>query len=79
MAWNLKQQSYSTRCWRGLFYRVREANQILHVLISRVGLEDLFSVTTSDSGVTIDYQFARYVFLYDSIRDMLYENSAKLK
>lgn len=56
-----------------------EANQILHVLISRVGLEDLFSVTTSDSGVTIDYQFARYVFLYDSIRDMLYENSAKLQ
>lgn len=56
-----------------------EANNVLRALIRRMDLEDLFQVSTEDSGIEIiNYQFNRYDKGYTSIRKMLYSVKAKL-
>lgn len=56
-----------------------EANNVLRLLIERMGLSDLFVASTEDSGITISqYQMHRYVFGYDGIRKMLKASGAKL-
>lgn len=57
-----------------------EANQVLAMLVERLGLSALFEVDSGDSGIEIrNYQFHRYCKAYDGIRDMLSDNGAKLK
>lgn len=57
-----------------------EANEVLAVLIARVGLSGLFTVDDGTSGINItNYQFTRYCKAYDGIRAMLAASGAKLK
>ena len=57
-----------------------DANQILALLIARMGLDDLFTAKKEAAGVDIvRYQFHRYCKGYDGIADMLSDNGAKLK
>lgn len=85
--------TYKGRTWHGIlnskvispnsgedYYKVSgEANEVLRSLISRLGLEELFAVGETDSGINIKkYQFVRYCKGYDGIRDMLASFGAKL-
>lgn len=57
-----------------------DANAILSMLVSRLGLSELFVTAETDSRVNISrYQFARFCKGYDGIRAMLAKNGAKLK
>lgn len=57
-----------------------DANEILHDLISRLGLSGLFVAVDNLSGINISgYKFNRYCKGYDGIRAMLAKNGAKLK
>jgi hypothetical protein len=57
-----------------------DANDGLAMIIARLGLGDLFTVSPGASGININnYQFHRYCKGYDGIRDMLGDNGAKLK
>lgn len=57
-----------------------DANEILSMLIARMGLTELFVAAEGLSGINISkYQFRRYCKGYDGIRDMLGDNGAKLK
>lgn len=57
-----------------------DANRVLEMLVDRLGLAELFSVSPATSGVMINrYQFYRYCKAYDGIRAMLADNGAKLK
>lgn len=57
-----------------------DANEILYILINRLGLASLFNVKTGVSGIDIsNYQFHRYCKCYDGIADMLADNGAKLQ
>ena len=57
-----------------------DANDILSMLITRLGLSDLFSAPEKPSGINVSkYQFNRYCYGYDGIRAMLAKNGAKLK
>lgn len=57
-----------------------DANEILWLLIDRLGLSDLFTVKTETAGIDIpNYQFHRYCKGYDGIADMLADNGAKLQ
>lgn len=57
-----------------------EANEILAMMIARLGLSGLFVVAEKVSDITIKkYQFHRYCKGYDGLRDMLGSNGAKLK
>lgn len=57
-----------------------DANDVLSMLIARLGLSDLFSAVEKSSGINISrYQFNRYCKGYDGIRAMLAKNGAKLK
>ena len=56
-----------------------DANEILSMLIDRLGLTRLFVAEDGLSGINIrKYQFHRYCKGYDGIRDMLGDNGAKL-
>ena len=57
-----------------------DANNILSMLIDRLGLSGLFVAVEDSSGISISkYQFHRYCKGYDGIRAMLAANGAKLK
>ena len=57
-----------------------DANELLSMLIDRLGLTYLFVAAEGSSGINISkYQFHRYCKGYDGIRDMLGDNGAKLK
>ena len=57
-----------------------DANEILSLLITRMGLSDLFTAKKEAVGIDIErYQFRRYCKGYDGIVDMLSANGAKLK
>lgn len=57
-----------------------DANEILSMLIARLGLSNLFVTAGDPSGVNISrYQFNRFCKGYDGIRAMLAANGAKLK
>ena len=57
-----------------------DAHDVLSMLISRLGLSDLFSAVKTPSGINISrHQFNRYCYGYDGIRSMLAKNGAKLK
>ena len=57
-----------------------DANEVLGMLIARLGLSGLFVAVEKLSGINIvNYQFARYCKAYDGIRTMLAANGAKLK
>ena len=86
--------TYAGRTWHGLlnskvispdagegYLKVSgDANDILRMLVSRMGLGALFAVEDVPSGINISkYQFHRYCKGYDGIRDMLADNGAKLK
>lgn len=85
--------TYSGRTWHGVLnskvlepdvgegYLILngEANQILSHLIDRMGLSNLFSVPSIDSGISIsNYKMNRYIRGYDGIRKMLKTFGAKL-
>ena len=85
---------YRGRTWHGIldgkiiqpdtgenYYTVSgDANSILSALITRIGLDSLFTVSEGASGINIsNYQFARYCGAYDGIRAMLAAAGAKLK
>lgn len=56
-----------------------EANSVLKEIITRLKLNDVFSVSEDDSGIEIiHYQCSRYPCAYDEIRKMLYEFMGKL-
>lgn len=56
-----------------------DANELLAMLIDRMGLSGLFVAAEELSGINISkYQFHRYCKGYDGIRDMLGDNGAKL-
>ena len=56
-----------------------EANGMLGMLISRIGLSELFVASTNDSGINVSgYKMNRYITGYQGIRKMLKESSAKL-
>ena len=57
-----------------------EANAVLTTLIIRMDLQDLFTVSAEDSGITIkSYQMNRYIGGYSGIQKMLKASGAKLK
>lgn len=57
-----------------------EANTLIGQLLSRLGLEDLFSVSGEDSGLYINgYQMNRYIPAYEGIRKMLRTVEGKLR
>ena len=57
-----------------------DANEVLALLIVRMGLSELFTAKKETAGVDIGkYQFHRYCYGYDGIADMLADNGAKLK
>ena len=57
-----------------------EANAVLATLITRMDLQDLFTVSAEDSGITIkSYQMNRYIGGYSGIQKMLKASGAKLK
>ena len=57
-----------------------DANEILSMLIARLGLSELFVAAEYASGISVkDYQFTRYCKGYDGIRAMLESANAKLK
>lgn len=86
--------TYTGRTWHGIInskviepnpgenYLVvsGDANDILAMLVDRLGLSALFVADENSSGVSISrYQFHRYCKGYDGIRAMLAANGAKLK
>lgn len=57
-----------------------DANDILSMLIVRLGLSELFTAKKEASGIDIqNYKFRRYCKGYDGAADMLSANGAKLK
>lgn len=57
-----------------------EANQVLGLLINRMGLSDLFKASSESSGLTVNaYKMNRYVKGYLGIRNMLETVNGKLK
>lgn len=88
-----KSITYTGRTWHGMInskviqpdsgedYLVvsGDANEVLELLIDRLGLSGLFTAASTLSGVNIKkYKFKRYCMAYDGIRDMLEDNGAKL-
>jgi len=86
--------TYKGRTWHGLlnskviqpdsgadyFIVSGDANEILALLIDRLGLSELFVAAEEISGINISkHQFHRYCKGYDGIRDMLESKGAKLK
>ena len=83
---------YKGRTWHGILeskilepdkgadYLIVEgdANTVLSFLISRMGLDGLFKVSTAVSGINISYQMNRYVGGYTGIMKMLKKHGAKL-
>jgi hypothetical protein len=55
-----------------------DANDILHMLIERLGLTAIFATPGQPAGHHVSYQFHRYCLAYDGIRDMLADNDLKL-
>ena len=85
--------TYSGRTWHGILeskvlqpdtgqdYLVvsGEANEVLKLLIYRMGLSELFKVSTVNSGIQISsYQMNRYIKGYTGIMKMLKAYNAKL-
>lgn len=56
-----------------------EANQVLAFVIERIGLGDLFTVSTKDSGIMIENYRIRYDTAYLAVCDMLSEYNGKLQ
>lgn len=86
--------TYMGRTWHGIlnskviqpdpgtdyFTVTDDANRVLSMLISRLGLSGLFVADETLSGVNISaYKFHRYCKGYDGIRMMLASHGAKLK
>lgn len=91
---NSESITYTGRTWHGILNSkvllpdMREthlivsgdANTVLAMLVSRMGLSGLFEADETDSGVIISgYQFPRFCKGYDGIRAMLAKHGAKLK
>ena len=55
-----------------------EANSVLSQLVTLLDLGDVFEASSEDSGIAIDYQFARFVDGYSGIFKMLASVGAKL-
>ena len=55
-----------------------EANSVLASLITLVDLNDVFTASTENSGITVNYQFTRFVDAYTGIYKMLKSANAKL-
>ena len=86
--------TYSGRTWHGIlagnviepeagydyFVVNGDANAILATLIDKLGLSDLFVASAEASDIQIaEYTFRRYTDGYKGIRQMLADNSGKLK
>ena len=57
-----------------------EANAVLQQIINRIGLSDLFTASTDDSGITVlAHQVNRYSYAYTAIKKMLKEFDGKLR
>lgn len=57
-----------------------EANRIIAWMLRRVGLLDLFSASSVDSGIYIsNFKFDRYCMCYEGLTKMLQKNNGKLK
>lgn len=85
---------YTGRTWQGLlnskviqpdngadyFVVSGDLNEVLRTLVTRLGLDNLFSVSAEDSGITVSkYKFNRYCYGYDGISAMLSDAGGKLK
>ena len=55
-----------------------EANSVLASLITLLDIGDVFTASTDNSGITVNYQFDRFVDAYEGIYKMLKSASAKL-
>ena len=86
--------TYSGRTWHGIlagnviepdvgydyFIVNGDANVIISTLIDKLGLSDLFVASPEVSDIKVaEYAFHRYTDAYKGIRQMLAENSGKLK
>lgn len=89
-----KEVIYSGRTWQGILnskiiepdegadYLIvsGDANEVLHSLVERLALSDMFDSATEDSGIEVsNYKMHRYVSGYDGIRKMLASVGGKLK
>lgn len=89
-----QEMKYSGRTWHGILaskviepdageaYLIvsGEANEVIGTLLDRIGLADMFTVSTEDSGLTIsNYKMNRYVDAYTGIVKMLATVSGKMK
>lgn len=89
-----KEVIYSGRTWQGILnskiiepdegadYLIvsGDANEVLHSLVERLALPDMFDGATESSGIDIsNYKMHRYVSGYDGIRKMLASVGGKLK
>lgn len=90
---NENKLSYKGRTWQGVLASkviepthgsaystvTGEANKVLGTMVERLGLSDLFTNSTADSGLTVDnYSFDRYTDGYSGICKMLANVSGKL-
>lgn len=86
--------TYKGRTWHGMlnskiiqpdtgsdyFIVSGDANEVLALLIARLGLGSLFTASEAASGITIsNYKFTRYCKAYDGIRAMMAAVNAKLR
>lgn len=91
---NSESITYMGRTWHGVlnskiiepdpgenyFIVSGDANEIIALLIVRMGLSELFTAKKEAAGIDIGkYQFHRYCKGYDGFVDMLSQNGAKLK
>ena len=89
----LENVTYSGRTWHGILdgkilspdvgqdylYLSGEANDVLKELVLRMGVDDLFSVSKENSGITmLNYKMDRYITGYQGIRKMLKSCGGKL-
>ena len=84
---------YKGRTWHGILERKiimpdagkdyldvsGDANDVLWLLVQKFGLTGVFERVSKSSGIAITHRFDRYVEGYTAIREMLSDNSAKLK
>lgn len=85
--------TYKGRTWHGILehkaiepdfgydylYVSGDAHEVLRFLVKRFGLDNLFTVKDTVSGITItQYRFPRYICGYTGIQEMLLKHNAKL-
>lgn len=65
--------------YEDFFYVSGDANEIIGIILVRIGLTQLFDVPEEDSGIEIDYYTFRFEKTFDGIFEMLSKYNARLQ